>query len=410
MAPDVGVYSALFAALYFEVFLLITFFEKRPNNRSAKRPLYFPSVAIIVPCYNEEKTLEATVRSLLALDYPTEKLEILIVNDGSKDGTAAVARQFKEHPQVRILEKENGGKYTALNMGLAHTNAELIGCLDADSFVAPDALIEMVKKFNENPNAMAASPSILVHQPSSLLQHMQRAEYSFGVFYKKMFETLSAIPVLPGPFSLYRREVFETIGPFKHAYNTEDMEIALRMQSRRMVIANTHTARVYTTTPRTIRSLIRQRTRWSQGFLQNGKDYWYMFGNPRFGHLGLFVLPFGLLSILFALFLAGYALWEAAGFAGRTVADAIVLKEAAVPVLSFGEFSPLYLSSVSLWILTAVVICTTLLLIGMGRWLSRGTLRFRDIASYLVLYGFIAPIWLAKASWGAARGTVSVWK
>src|SRR3989344_5814289 len=95
-----GVYFFMFLALYFEVFLLISFFEKPPPAKNSRRPKYFPTAAIIVPVWNEERTLGGTIESLLALDYPKDRLSIIVVNDGSTDGTMAVANTFADNPQV----------------------------------------------------------------------------------------------------------------------------------------------------------------------------------------------------------------------------------------------------------------------------------------------------------------------
>ncbi len=188
---------------------MISFFEKKPRGKSASLPKEYPTAAIIVPCWNEEKTLAGTIESLLALEYPKDKLEILIVNDGSTDRTLEIAHQFDSEPQVKIFSKENGGKYTALNLGVENTQAELIGCLDADSFVVSDALAEAVKKFEDCPDACAVVPAMKVWHPRRPLELMQAVEYTFGIFYKKMFYNIASISVLPGPFSIYRHKLFE---------------------------------------------------------------------------------------------------------------------------------------------------------------------------------------------------------
>src|SRR3989338_1922987 len=120
-----GVYAVLFLALYFEIFLLVSFIEKRPSGKSAERPSHYPTVSVIVPCFNEERTVGMTIESLLALDYPHEKLSILVVDDGSKDGTRAIAEDFaKKNRRVSVLSKENGGKYTALNLGIERSKSD----------------------------------------------------------------------------------------------------------------------------------------------------------------------------------------------------------------------------------------------------------------------------------------------
>ena len=305
---DIGaavIYASMFLALYFEVFLLISFFEKRPRAKTAALPRQFPTVAIVVPCYNEERTIAGTLDSLLALQYPTDKLSIVVVNDGSTDRTAQIAKTYAaSHPNICFFDKANGGKYTALNYAIERTQTDIIGCLDADSFVAPDALVEVVKRFESEPDIMAITPAMKVYRPRNLLELMQAVEYTFGIFYKKMFDNISAINVLPGPFSLYRRDVFSIVGFFRHAHNTEDMEIAFRMHAHGLRIGNAHTAHVYTTVPKTLRALIRQRTRWSQGFLQNSRDYAYMYFNRTYGNFGMIALPFGLAAFMAGLYIS----------------------------------------------------------------------------------------------------------
>ncbi len=171
----------LFLAIFFESFILVTLLSKPARTARARGPgTTTPSVAVIVPCWNEESTIAATCESLLALDYPAEKLEIILVEDGSTDGTRVAMLPFATHPQVRILHKENGGKHTALNEGILMTTAEFIGCLDADSFVAPDALREIIPCF-EKSNVAAVTAAMSIHQPTSIIQHMQNAEYTFGI-------------------------------------------------------------------------------------------------------------------------------------------------------------------------------------------------------------------------------------
>ena len=133
-------YFFLFVSLYFEVFMLVRFLEyliERPDSKKATLPEIWPNVAIIVPCFNEERTVSATINSLLALEYPDNLLEIIVVDDGSSDRTWQVPPYFRAESAREIFDKENGGKHTAMNFALAHTTAAIIGCLDADSTVAP---------------------------------------------------------------------------------------------------------------------------------------------------------------------------------------------------------------------------------------------------------------------------------
>ncbi len=404
-----GLYACLFLALYFEVFLLISFFEQRPTPRTAVLPKRYPRVSIIVPCYNEERTLAGTLESLLKLHYPKDKLEVIVVDDGSQDKTHSIAAGYAEqHPHVLLYHKENGGKYTALNLGIARSDAEIVGCLDADSFVAPDALLEMIKSF-EDALVMAVTPVMKVHRPRTVLELMQAVEYTFGIFYKKMFDNLSAINVLPGPFSFYRRNIFAKIGPFRKAHQTEDMEIAFRMHAAGLKITNVHTAHVYTTVPRTLRSLIRQRTRWTQGFLQNSRDYSYMFFNRTYGNFGMLALPFGLVAFVGGLYTAGYAAYRLMSAGLQRVLD---LGATGIPlhVPHAPELTWFYLNTSMMPFLIVVALLTALTTILLGSHIAQTRPSLKAFAVYFAFFGFVAPLWLARAAWGAVLARESVWR
>ncbi len=410
-AGALGLYVCLFIALYFEVFLLISFLEKRPSKKNSTLPRHYPVVSMLVPCFNEEKTLAGTIESLLALQYPKEQLEIVVIDDGSKDSTAQIGRAYAEkYPgQVSFLHKENGGKYTALNLGIAQSRGGIIGCLDADSFVAKDALIEAVKRFEDDPTAMAIAPAMKVFEPRKMLELMQNVEYTFGIFYKKMFDNLSAINVLPGPFSLYKREVFEKIGVFRHAHNTEDMEIAFRMQANHLRIVNAHTAFVYTTVPKTVRTLLKQRTRWSQGFLQNARDYNYMFFNRKFGNFGMLVLPFALSAFVAGIYTSLYMVYNFAtlglGRLNDRFATGVPLALPQVPHVDW-----FFLNTGMMTFVIAFVLVMTLVAILIGSRISEVRLSLKAYFAYFAFFGLLAPLWLIRAAWGAVLARESAWR
>ena len=161
-------YFSLFISLFFEVFLLITYFETREKIEIEKiqcdqNTSHFPKVTIIVPCFNEAETVEKTIESLFALNYPKDKLDLLLIDDGSTDHTSEVLKTFKNNPRVKVFSKENeGSKYSALNFGLGKIESELVGCLDADSFVDSEALRRIVPFFKDL-SIMAVTPSIKVY-------------------------------------------------------------------------------------------------------------------------------------------------------------------------------------------------------------------------------------------------------
>lgn len=404
---DIVLHSFLFIALYFEVFLLITFFERgaaSAGNR-ARAPKRFPTVAIIVPCYNEARTVVRTIQSVLRLDYPKEKLQIIAVDDGSRDDTWQVLQRFKHNPRVALYRKENGGKHTALNHALARTDAEFVGCLDADSYVDPNALQEIVKEF-ETGHYQAIIPAIKVHKPGNVLQYIQQAEYTMSIFIRKVFTALDGNFVTPGPFSIFRREIFTRIGTYRKAHNTEDLEMALRLQSNYHKIGNAHTAYVYTNTPGTFLALFRQRVRWTYGFIKNVMDYRFMLLKPRYGNIGLMILPITLISIFSAIyFMALFSVSMASKIAEHYVRLQVVGLSAPSFTLDWFFFN----TQSILWITFAVVAGAYLAIVLGKRLAGDDTFLSRDILFYIVLYGFLAPWWLAKALVNAALSRQGNW-
>ena len=404
-----GVYICLFMALYFEVFLLVSFLEKRPSKKTLLKPGYYPTVSMVVPCYNESKTLAHTIDSLLAMEYPKERLEVLVIDDGSTDNTGEIGQEYANRfPQVKYFHKENGGKYTALNFAIERTQAQLVGCLDADSFAERDALVEVVKRFELDPSTMAIVPVMKVHNPRNPLELMQMAEYTFGIFVKKMFDNLGAISVLPGPFSIYRRDVFGIVGPFRRAHNTEDMEIAFRIQKHGLKIVNAHTAFVYTTVPSNVMSLVKQRTRWTQGFLQNSRDYWFMIMNPKFGNFGLFTLPFGLAMFFGALYMTSYLVYQFLFHLFSLVSGIFIT--GIMPRFAWPAFDWFYIDTSMRTVLILATLIMTLTSLLIGRKIAKASFGLPSILSYFFIYGFIAPVWLARALVGAALSRESSWR
>ena len=411
MSTEVLVYPFLFIAVFFESFILVTLLSK-PARDARKRVSgnTTPSVAVIIPCWNEERTIAGTVETVLALEYPANKLEIVLVNDGSTDGTAQAMDAFAAHPQVTIIHKENGGKHTALNAGIAATTADIIGCLDADSFVEPDALKEIVSSFTDE-RVAATTAAMSVHRPQNLLQHMQNAEYIFGIAVRHTLASVNGIYVTPGPFSFYRRSVIEKLGGFRHGYQTEDMEMALRIQRHGYVIENAPRARVYTKAPSTLFRLVKQRTRWTSGFLRNVlDDYRDLIGNRAHGVLGMLVLPLGVLAIGSGILLFLVALYTFS----RNLSSAIALREGiplSYALLPHGSFDWFYLPTSGLLLIGIAMVAVSISLIAYAKRLSRtpGKLGL-GLVSYLLFYGFVVPLWLIRATADVALGKKRAWR
>lgn len=405
-------YPFLFLGLYFQVFLLVTFLSAPTRERRA-RPASndTPKVAIIVPCWNEESTIDGTVKSILALDYPKDRLQVVLVNDGSTDNTRAVMESYRGNPQITIIHKENGGKHTAINAGIAIAqDAEFVGCLDADSFVAPDALREIVSCFAD-PHVAAATPAMSVFNPRTFLERMQHAEYIFGIAARHVLSAVNGIYVTPGPFSFYRMSIIREVGGFRHAHQAEDMEMALRMQRAGYEIENAPRARVYTKVPKTLQKLVKQRTRWTTGFLRNVTlEYRDLVGNPKYGVLGLLVLPLGFVAVIggVALFFLAIAILILDLAHTYSVTQGIPLSYSLVPHISFGG---LVLSLTFVTILSFITAVVSVAFIIIGKHVSNTPHDLTiGIIGYALVLGFIGPFWLMRALFDLITGTKRTWR
>jgi cellulose synthase/poly-beta-1,6-N-acetylglucosamine synthase-like glycosyltransferase len=226
-------------------------------------------------------------------------LWVVVIDDGSTDNTWNVVQQFKDNPQVRLLQKENeGSKYAVLNYGLDRIHTEIVGCLDADSRVDSQALRHSILPFS-NPEVMCTIPSMVIDQPKTFWQHMQKPEYELGIFLRKAYSALGSLYIAPGPFSIFRRSVFDKIGYYIEAHHTEDLELALRMQVNGMRLVHVPESIVYTHGPKTWPKLLKQRIRWTYGGMKNIlSDYRYMLFKKKYGNLGAFILPFSQVTTL----------------------------------------------------------------------------------------------------------------
>ena len=401
-------YASLFSALYFQIFLLVTFFEGKEKVQKKKTEDELPTVTMVVPCFNESRTLRATVESLLALDYPERKLGIFIVDDGSSDNTYEIARSLAKEFPTRVVAhtKANGGKHTALNLAIETVSSDFIGCLDADSFVNPDALKKMISYFDD-PKVMAVTPAMHVHSPTNILQMMQKAEYNLGIFTKRVFGMLDAIHVTPGPFSIFRHSVFEHIGVFKKAHSTEDMEIAFRIQAHGYKIANCHTAKVFTVTPNTIKKLYRQRTRWVYGFINNAIDYRFIFFRKKYGNMGMFTLPFAVIGAVFALYLTANIIYDIT----KIVVNNIDRWTTVGITFHMPHWDLFFLNVESLTFIAIALVGLTAVIVFMGKKVAEGSVKpSKDILYFFLFYGFLAPIWLSKAVYNTIFAKNTPWR
>lgn len=398
-----------FLSIYVQVFFLLTFFEKRKKILIRKEIIEleeYPGVTVIVPCYNEEKTLRGTIDSLLDLDYPKDKLKIMIIDDGSKDKTWEVAKEFEKFSNIKIIQKKNGGKYTALNLGLKYVDTPFLGCLDADSFVDAQALKRIMTYFKDK-DTMAVAPSIVVDKPKNILQGAQKAEYDMAIYNKKMLAFLGGIHVTPGPFSIFRKKVFDDLGPYRHAHNTEDQEIALRMQKNHYKIEHCPDAYVYTVVPSSVKKLYRQRLRWIYGFLRNAIDYRELLFKKKYGNIAFFTLPSGMISILSVIFLFSMLLYNLATFLVHKITQIQIIGIQSASKLNMDLF---FFDTKSIFFVSIILYTSVIISLLIGRSMLEGKIRFSvDMLYFMIIYSILAPFWLLRALFNALRSKQSSW-
>ncbi|MBI2124407.1 glycosyltransferase family 2 protein [Candidatus Pacearchaeota archaeon] len=297
-------WSAYLTSLYFAIFWFLVLLdrEKKPRIRRLRK---YPAVSIVVPAYNEEKNIAPTLASLVQLDYPKNRLEIMVVNDGSKDNTKHMVKNFIAKNRafdIKLIDKKNEGKGAALNDGLRIAKGEFFACLDSDSIVTRDSLKKILPHFTHK-NIAVVLPLLKVAKPKNVWEKMQWLEYVVNMFYKKLMSNLDCVHVSPGPFSVYRKSVLSEVGGFDEDNLTEDLEITLRLQSKNYKIVQLLDAEVFTIAPKTFKELYKQRNRWFKGAVINALKYRHMMLNKKYGDFGIIQMPTIIVSGILAIIL-----------------------------------------------------------------------------------------------------------
>lgn len=406
-------YIFCFIALYAQVFILLVAFRERKEiirGTVIPKDVQWPGVTVIVPCWNEEETVAGTIKSLLALDYPKDKLFIKVVDDGSTDNTWQEMQAFKGMPMVELIHKENGGKHTAMNAAIATTTTQYIGCLDADAFVEHDALKKTIYQFIKDPELMAVSPTVIVHEPKGFFQKAQEVEFNTFILFKKVLGLLDGIHVTQGQFSVYDKKVFDDLGPYKRAHNTEDLEIAYRMQVHGYKIGQCHDAFVYTVTPDTFKTLYKQRLRWAYGFINNSFDYRKYLLKSDYGAFSMFTVPLGLLWMLSSLVTMFFILWNI-GLALFNLVEKLIATNFYIGHISMSNFNLFYfdmrpITLVSI-LLLLIFLGTALLGQKLGRKRVVPTFSF---FYFVIIFTFMMPIWLGRAVYNSLVTREMSWR
>ena len=293
-------YAIAFLALYVTVFFLFVFLSRR--GEMAKVPKmrkgWEPRISVVVPAYNEEKNIGRCIESVLGADYPKSKLEIIVVDDGSTDNTYKIAKGYAgKHGNVRVFRQKNSGNAAEpKNKGVSKAKGEIIATLDADAYIQKDTIRKMLPHF-ESDDVAAVTAAVKVAGPRSFIEKLQEVEYLYTIFSRRVLVFIEAVQVTPGPFSMFRKWVFEKIGGFDPKNILEDQEFAMRMQQYNYKIRSSIDANVYTEVPRGFFGLLKQRTRWHRGGLKNAVKYTNLIG-PKYGDLGMMVMPLGLIAVV----------------------------------------------------------------------------------------------------------------
>jgi cellulose synthase/poly-beta-1,6-N-acetylglucosamine synthase-like glycosyltransferase/peptidoglycan/xylan/chitin deacetylase (PgdA/CDA1 family)/spore germination protein YaaH len=274
--------SAIFGAL--------AVLQKRRENRTVYDDSYRSPVSVIIAAYNEETVIARTVESILNNGY--EEMEIIVVDDGSKDGTFDVLRNaFASNPKVMILTQPNGGKSAALNNAIGHARNEILVAVDADTLFRAGTIARLARHFKDDSTG-AVSGNARVGNRRKWITRFQSIEYIYGFnLDRRALDYLNAITVVPGAVGAWRKSLVDAAGGFGHDTLAEDADLTLAIRREGYVIRYEQDAIAYTEAPEDGKSLAKQRFRWSFGTLQAAWKHRDALFVPKYGTLGFVALP-----------------------------------------------------------------------------------------------------------------------
>lgn len=228
-----------------------------------------------------------------------------------------------------------------------------------------------------------------------------------SVYLKKMLGFLGAINVTPGPLTIFKKKVFNDLGPYKSGHNTEDMEIAYRMQKNRYKIEHCNDAYVYTNTPASLSKLFKQRLRWIYGFINNTIDYRTIVLNRKYGNFSFFTLPMGIISIISVLYLFSRILYKVGHFLYMKI----------VTFQTVGHFTqgltldPFFFRTPSFLFLIVLIYLSVIFAMVFGKRMAEGKWKLSlGMVYFFPVYGIIAPIWFLKAIFNTVIQRRPAWR
>jgi cellulose synthase/poly-beta-1,6-N-acetylglucosamine synthase-like glycosyltransferase/peptidoglycan/xylan/chitin deacetylase (PgdA/CDA1 family)/spore germination protein YaaH len=282
----VGIALVTARALFIGLLALLEKLPRRHPPETATPPL----VSVLVPAHDEEGPIAETVRSALASDHGA--LEVIVVDDGSRDATAARALAAAAgDPRFRLLQQPNRGKAAALNRALAEARGEIVVTIDADTAVEPGAIRRLVRHFAD-PQVGAVAGNVKVKNRDRWITRWQALEYVTSQnLEKRAFDVLNCITVVPGALGSWRTAVLREIGGLTPDTVAEDTDLTIAVRRRGWRIRYDDHAIGWTEAPEDAKGLVAQRFRWTFGTLQAVFKHRDTLFRPRYGTLGLVALP-----------------------------------------------------------------------------------------------------------------------
>lgn len=258
----------------------------------------YPTLSILIPAYNEEGYIGDAIESVLESTYPSERFEVIVIDDGSTDGTYAEAAAYRDRG-VKVFRRENGGKSSALNLGLRCSSGSVVVTVDADSRPKPAAIERMVAQLWAEPSVGALSAPVVPIRERSHINRLQRVEYAISNTNRRALSVFETIPVVPGCMGVYRREALEDIWGYDPDTITEDFDITVQLLKQGWAVRH-GSGIVRTVVPGDWQSLWRQRLRWYRGSVETIAKHLDTLRIPEYRYLHALVMPRRVVAHLFS--------------------------------------------------------------------------------------------------------------
>jgi len=360
------------------------------------------SLSVLIPAYNEQETIEGTIKSVFDSDYKGLK-EVIVINDGSKDNTLKIAKSLqKKYSNLIVLDKPNSGKANSINYALKFVKGDFIAIIDADSYPNKNAFSHMMGYFSdERVGAVTAACTPL--NRNTFLERLQSIEYKVIAFTRKLLEFIDAIYVAPGSLSVYRRKALQQIGGFDPTNLTEDIESTWHILKEGWKVRMCLAAKVTTVVPNKFKAWWVQRVRWTVGGFQVLKKYIkYIF---RRGMFGYFVIPFFAFGLTIGLIGLGIFLYLMVKRALDQIAFTLYKMNAQVGLVSLSDFNlnPSLLNYFGIVLFILFLAFTLFVLFGMKDKFLKNE-RFFDVIIYMTLYLIIYPFMISWSVYKWCKG------